>query len=51
MSKKNIFSFLTVIIFFLVGFFLISKYKNNPSLALPLSREGKKQKAPLTGGI
>jgi uncharacterized membrane protein (UPF0127 family) len=39
-NKKKIFSFIIVLVFLLAGFFSISKYKSNPSLSLPLSREG-----------
>ncbi len=44
MNKKI--SFALVIVIFLVGFFLVNEYKNNPSLALPLSGEGRGEVSP-----
>ena len=47
MNKKKLLSFVTVLVFLLMGFFLINKYKSNPSLALPLSGEGVGEVSPL----
>jgi len=44
--KNNFASLIVLVVFFLAGFFIVSKYKSNPSLALPLSREGAGEVSP-----